>query len=121
MHMIKQKTWGEKMNEIPFDYSEYFTTKYWIFWIFLLMMFPPLFFIWFPLQIYFLFFHWPENQTTTDGSQTERNQHDEASPSFNPDTDNKDSKEGGKGSWWNLEGASVVGQDLADDEWWKRI
>ena len=109
------------MNEIPFDYSEYFTTKYWALWVFLLIMFPPLFIIWFPLQIYFFFFHWPGNQISADGPQTERNRHDGVSPSFNTDRIKKDSKEGGEGSWWNLEDTRVEGQDLADDEWWKRI
>ena len=121
MYVIRVKTWGEKMNQIPSDYSEYFTTKYWVIWVFFLVMFPPLFFIWFPLQIYFFFFHWPGNQTSTDGSQTERKQHNGASPSFNPNASNKDSKGEGVGSWWNLEGAPAVGQDLEDDEWWKRI
>ena len=120
-HMIREKSWGEKMNEIPFDYSEYFTTKYWVFWAFLLVMFPPLFFIWLPLQIYFFFFHWPGSQTSADGPQTERIRYDGADPSFDPNGGNKDSKEGGQGSWWNLEDAPVMGQDLADDEWWKRI
>ena len=121
IYMIRERTWGEKLNEIPFDYSEYFTTKYWVLWVFLLVMFPPLFFIWFPLQIYFSFFHWPGSQISADGPQTERNRHDGASPSFNPDMDKKDSKEGRRGSWWNLEDAPDRGQDLADDEWWKRI
>ena len=120
-YMIRERTLGEKLNEIPFDYSEYFTAKYWVLWVFLLVMFPPLFFIWFPLQIYFSFFHWPGSQISANGPQTERNRHDGASPSFNPDMDKKDSKGGVGGSWWNLEDAPDRGQDLADDEWWKRI
>ena len=121
MYMVKQKTWGEKMNEIPVDWTDYFTTKYWVLWLFILMVFPPLFFIWIPLQIYFFFFHWPGNQTSADEVQNERNQLGEASPSFNPNADNKDSKEEEGGSWWNLGGAPAVGQDMADDGWWKRI
>ena len=119
--MIRERTWGEKMNEIPFDYSEYFGTKYWIFWLFLLIMFPPLFFIWLPLQIYFFFLHRPGSQTSADGPQTERIRYDGAFPSFDPDGGNKDSKEGGQGPWWKLEDARAMGQDLADEEWWKRI
>ena len=121
IYMIRERSLGEKMNEIPFDYSEYFTTKYWVLWVFLLILFPPLFFIWFPLQIYFFFFHRPGNQISADGPQTERNRHDGARPSFNPDRDKTDSKEGGESSWWNLEDAPFTGQDPADDEWWKRI
>ena len=121
IYMIRERTWGEKLNEIPFDYSEYFTTKYWVLWVFLLILFPPLFFIWFPLQIYFFFFHWPGNQISADGSQTERDRHDGASPSFNPDREKKDSKGEGEGSWWSLEDGPNIGQDLTDDEWWKRI
>mgnify|MGYP004361949821 CR=1 FL=1 len=121
IYMIRERTFGEKLNEIPFDYSEYFTTKYWVLWVFLLVLFPPLFFIWFPLQIYFFFFHWPEDQISADGSQTERNRHDGASPPFNHDREKKDPKGDGKSSWWGLEDAPDIGQDLTDDEWWKRI
>ena len=121
IYMIRERTFGEKLNEIPFDYSEYFTAKYWVLWVFLLVLFPPLFFIWFPLQIYFFFFHWPGDQISADGPQTGRNRHDGASPSFDPDRDKRDSKEEGEGSWWNLEDAPVIEQDPADDEWWKRI
>jgi hypothetical protein len=126
-----EKTWGEKMNEVPWgeinrkvstiDYSGYFTSRYFLFWFLLMAMIPPIFFIWFPLQVYFFFFHWPDHQTSAGESLTDRNRDDGSSPSFNADTDKKDIEEEEKDSWWNLDEASVVGQDVADDEWWKRI
>tara|TARA_B100000900_G_scaffold331025_1_gene291622 strand:- start:141 stop:506 length:366 start_codon:yes stop_codon:yes gene_type:complete len=121
MERMYEISW-EEMNGRPsaFDYREYFKSRYFLFWVLLMAIVPPIFFIWFPLQVYLFFFYWPNERTSVDDSLTDRNRHDGASSSFSTNADKNDILEEGNGSWWG-EDIPVAGQRKEDNEWWKRI
>ena len=64
------------MSDSATDFSYYFSNKYLFVWIGLMVIFEPIFFIWFPLQIYFFFFNWPKDQDSGSGNASGQIQHD---------------------------------------------
>ncbi len=91
------------MSDSATDFSYYFSNKYLIVWIGLMVIFEPIFFIWFPLQIYFFFFNWPKDQDSGSGNVSGQIQHDWPISSL-------EDHNGERGPVEN-----------AGEEWWKRI
>ena len=91
------------MSDSATDFSYYFSNKYLIVWIGLMAIFEPIFFIWFPLQIYFFFFNWPKDQDSGSGNVSGQIQHDWPISSLEDH---------------NGERGPV---ESAGEEWWKRI
>ena len=64
------------MSESSTDFSKYFSDNYFYLWVGLFLIFPPIFFIWFPLQIYFFFFYWPKDRALGDSRANGQIPHD---------------------------------------------
>ena len=109
------------MSESSTDFSKYFSDNYLYVWVGLLFIFPPIFFIWFPLQIYFFFFYWPKDRALRDSRANGQIPHDWPISSMEGDNEERGSVEATEEEWWNLEDAKDEGAKAPQEEWWKRI
>ena len=111
----------KKMSESSTDLSKYFSDHYLYAWVGLLFIFPPIFFIWFPLQVYFFFFYWPKDQASGDGRANGQILNDWPTSSLESGNEERGPLEATEEAWWNLEDAKDEGARMPRDEWWKRI
>lgn len=109
------------MSESSTDFSKYFSDNYFYLWVGLFLIFPPIFFIWFPLQIYFFFFYWPKDRALGDSRANGQIPHDWPISSLEGDNEERVSVEATEEEWWNLEDAKDEGAKAPQEEWWKRI
>ena len=119
--LFSDRSWGGEMSQPARDYSKYFTDDYLYLWIILVFLIPPLLFIWFPLQIYFFFFHWPKDQDSPDIYSNGQIQHDWPISSSEDDNGKRGPMEVTEEEWWGQEDAAGEGQRALREEWWKRI
>ena len=119
--LFSDRSWGGEMSQPARDYSKYFTDDYLYLWIILVFLIPPLLFIWFPLQIYFFFFHWPKDQDSRDIYANGQIQHDWPISSSEDDNGKRGPMEVTEEEWWGQEDAAGEGQRALREEWWKRI
>ncbi len=110
-----------KMSESSTDFSKYFSDHYLYVWVGLMFIFPPILFIWFPLQVYFFFFYWPKDQASGDGRANGQILHDWQISSLEGDNEERGPVEATEEEWWNLEDVANEGAKAPREEWWKRI
>ena len=103
------------------DFSKYFSDRYLYLWMVSGIIFPPIFFIWFPLQIYFFFFYWPKDQASENGHSNGQILHDWPISSLKGASEKRAPVGAREEEWWNLEGAEEEGPRAPREEWWKRI
>ena len=109
------------MSESSNDISKYFSDHYLYVWVGLGFIFPPILFIWLPLQVYFFFFHWPKDQASGDGRANGQILQDWPISSLEGDNGKRGLVEATGEEWWNLEDAANEGARAPREEWWKRI
>ena len=88
------------MSESSTDFSKYFSDHYPYVWVGLMIIFPPIFFIWFPLQVYFFFFYWPKDQASGDGRANGQILHDWPISSLEGNNEERGPVEAKEEEWW---------------------